>query len=61
MIALQSPKCLVFVMLAVGVNVSVRAQTASAAAMTLVVDETQAARGISFVHEELGVQPGALA
>ncbi len=38
-----------------------RAQTASTAAMTLVVDETQAARRISFVHEELGVQPGALA
>ncbi len=59
--ALQTPKGLVLVMLAVAANLSVRAQTASAAAMTLVVDETQAARRISFVHEELGVQPGALA
>jgi len=61
MIAPPSTKCLVLVMLAVAANLSVRAQTASAAAMTLVVDETQAGRRISFVHEELGVQPGALA
>jgi len=61
MIVLQSPKCLVLVMLALGADLSVRAQTASATAMTLVVDETQAARRISFVHEELGVQAGALA
>jgi predicted metalloprotease with PDZ domain len=61
MIALQSTKCLVLVMLAVGADLSVHAQAASTAAMTLGVDETQAARRISFVHEELGVQPGALA
>lgn len=61
MVVRQSPKYLVLVILAVGTNLSVRAQTASAPAMTLVVDETQAARRISFVHEELDVQPGALA
>src|ERR1700684_2705499 len=37
------------------------AQDPSAPAMTLVVDETQAARRIAFVHEEIRVQPGALA
>ena len=38
-----------------------RAQRGPQAAMTLVVDETQAARRIAFVHEELSVQPGPLA
>src|ERR1700684_2328797 len=37
------------------------AQDPSAPAMALVVDETQAARRIAFVHEEIRVQPGALA
>jgi predicted metalloprotease with PDZ domain len=37
------------------------AQDASAPAMTLVVDETQAARRIAFVHEEISVRPGTLA
>jgi predicted metalloprotease with PDZ domain len=61
MIAVQSPKFLVLVILAAGTNLGVRAQSATTPAMTLVVDETQAARRISFVHEELEVQPGALA
>src|ERR1700723_774479 len=39
----------------------VRAQNAPAPAMTLVVDETQEARRISFVHEEIRVRPGNLA
>src|SRR5579859_171795 len=36
------------------------AQDASAPAMKLVVDETQAARRIGFVHEEIHVKPGAV-
>jgi len=43
------------------VATSVLAQDTSAPAMTLVVDETQAARRIAFVREEIRVQPGALA
>src|ERR1700686_93661 len=37
------------------------AQSKSAPAMTLVVDETQAARRIASVHEEIRVRPGSLA
>jgi predicted metalloprotease with PDZ domain len=37
------------------------AQNPAQPTMTLVVDETQAARRIAFVHEEIRVQPGALA
>jgi predicted metalloprotease with PDZ domain len=40
---------------------SARAQDRSAPVMTLVVDETQAARRIAFVHEEIQVRPGSLA
>ncbi len=36
------------------------AQEAPAPPMTLVVDETQAARQIAFVHEEIPVRPGPL-
>jgi len=36
------------------------AQEAPAPPMTLVVDETQAAREIAFVHEEIPVRPGTL-
>jgi len=36
------------------------AQEAPTSPMTLVVDETQAARQIAFVHEEIPVRPGAL-
>ena len=57
-----SPKYLLPVLLAVSTaGTGVRAQTESAPAMTVVVDETQAARRISFVHEEIRVQPGGLA
>jgi len=37
------------------------AEDSSAPAITLAVDETQAARRIAFVHEELRVRPGPLA
>jgi predicted metalloprotease with PDZ domain len=36
------------------------AQTASTPTMTLLVDESQAARRIAFVHEEIRVRPGSL-
>lgn len=36
-------------------------QNQSVPAMTLAVDETQAARRITFVHEEIRVTPGSLA
>ena len=38
-----------------------RAQDSTQPVMTLTVDETQAARRIAFVHEEIRVQPGTLA
>ncbi len=40
---------------------TVGAQDTSAPVMTLVVDETQAARRIAFVHEEIRVRPGMVA
>jgi hypothetical protein len=61
MITLLSPKCLVPAVLAMtAVATGALAQNPSAPAMALVVDETQAARRIAFVHEEIRVQPGAL-
>jgi predicted metalloprotease with PDZ domain len=57
-----SPKCLVFALLAtMAVRTAAPAQNPSAPAMTLVVDETQAARRIAFVHEDIQVRPGPLA
>ena len=44
-----------------GALTSLRAQNAPAPDMTLVVDETQEARRIAFVHEEIRVRPGSLA
>jgi predicted metalloprotease with PDZ domain len=44
-----------------GIATRARAQSKSAPAMTLVVDETQAARRIAFVQEEIRVRPGSLA
>ncbi len=62
MIALLSPKYVVFALIAMSaVATSALAQDASTPAMTLLVDETQAARRIAFVHEEIRVRPGALA
>jgi hypothetical protein len=62
MIALLSPKCLMLALVAVtAVTTSAGAQDISAPTMRLVVDETQAARRIAFVHEEIRVRPGTLA
>jgi predicted metalloprotease with PDZ domain len=63
MIRLLSPRALLvtaFVATA-GIATCARAQTSATPVMTLVVDETQAARRISFVHEEIRVRPGSLA
>jgi predicted metalloprotease with PDZ domain len=40
---------------------SARTQDTSAPVMTLLVDESQAARRIAFVHEEIRVRPGTIA
>jgi hypothetical protein len=62
MIALLSPKCVVYALLAMSAAAtSVLAQDVSMPAMTLLVDETQAARRIGFVREEICVRPGPLA
>ncbi len=62
MTGLLSPKCLLLTLMAMAaIAASTFAQDTSAPAMTLVVDETQAARRIAFVHEEIRVRPGALA
>jgi predicted metalloprotease with PDZ domain len=62
MIALLSPKCVVFAWIAMsGAATSVLAQDVSLPAMTLLVDETQAAQRIGFVREEIRVRPGPLA
>jgi len=62
MTTLLSPKCLVLAVLVITAGATgAPAQNPSAPDMALVVDETQAARRIAFVHEEIRVQPGALA
>jgi predicted metalloprotease with PDZ domain len=59
---LLSPKRLLLAMIATAaIAVDAPAQNASAPTMTLLVDETQAARRIAFVHEEIQVRPGRLA
>jgi len=59
---LVSPKCLLSVIVAMtAVATGAPAQNPSAPNMTLVVDETQAARRIAFVHEEIPVRAGTLA
>jgi predicted metalloprotease with PDZ domain len=57
-----SPKavCVALVAAAAAFATCAHAQTASTPAMTLLVDETQAARRIAFVHEEIHVPPGSL-
>lgn len=42
-------------------NLSASAQIAASPVIRLVVDETQAMRKLAFVHEDIQVQPGALA
>jgi predicted metalloprotease with PDZ domain len=62
MTTLVSPKYLLSVLVAMtAVATGVPGQNPSAPTMTLVVDETQAARRIAFVHEEILVRPGTLA
>jgi len=62
MITLLSPKRLVLEFVAMtAIAASASAQDKSAPAMTLVVDQTQGARRIAFVHEEIRVRPGAVA
>ena len=60
MITLLCPKWLVFAAVAI-TAAATSAQDKSAPALTLVVDETQAARRIAYVHEEIRVRPGMLA
>jgi Peptidase M61 N-terminal domain len=60
MITLLSPKWIAFAAVAM-TAVAASAQDKSAPAMLLVVDETQAARRIAHVHEEIRVRPGMLA
>jgi len=56
-----SPKYLVVILIAVVLVATIAgAQDAPTPVMTLVVDETQAARRIAFVHEEIRVRPGML-
>jgi len=61
MMRLLSPGCAMLALAAMtAFSMSAGAQEISAPAMTLVVDETQAARRIAFVHEEIRVRPGSL-
>lgn len=62
MITLLSPRAVLLALVVAigGIATCARAQSASAPAMTLVVDETQAARRIASVHEEIQVLPGSL-
>jgi predicted metalloprotease with PDZ domain len=61
MITLRSSKCFVLALATmIAVTTSARGQDTSPPSMTLVVDETQAARRIAFVHEDIRVQPGSL-
>ena len=62
MITLISPKRLVLELVAMtAILANASAQEPSVPVMTLVVDETQSARRIAFVHEKIRVQPGAVA
>jgi len=59
MFTLFSPRRLVLELVAM-TAIAASAQDKSAPAMTLVVDETQGARRIAFVQEEIRVRPGAV-
>jgi predicted metalloprotease with PDZ domain len=64
MIGLLSQKPLVLALIIAmpaGLATHAHAQDTSAPVMTLLVDESQAARRIAFVHEEIRVQPGTIA
>jgi predicted metalloprotease with PDZ domain len=60
MIGLHLPKCVILAVVLTAVTTRAGAQEASPPTMTLIVDETQAARRIAFVHEEIRVRPGSL-
>ena len=60
MLAFPSWKYLNAALVAVTLAGSAFAQDATKPIMSLLVDETQAARKIAFVHEEIRVHPGAL-
>jgi len=55
-----SAQCLVALIAIIGAASSACGQEAAAPAMTLLVDETQAARRIAFVREEIRVRPGPI-
>jgi len=63
MIKIISPKAVSLALVAAMASIATcaHAQSVSAPVMTLVVDETQAAQRIAFVHEEIRVRPGSLA
>jgi predicted metalloprotease with PDZ domain len=62
MITMLPPRSLAVALLAMtAAATSVNAHDTFAPAMSLMVDETQAARRIAFVHEDINVRPGALA
>jgi predicted metalloprotease with PDZ domain len=62
MTTLLSPKCLFLALIAMtAIATAAAQQSPPVPAMTLIVDETQAARRIAFVHEEIQVKPGTLA
>jgi predicted metalloprotease with PDZ domain len=62
MTTLLSPKCLLLALIAMtAIATAAAQQSPPVPAMTLIVDETQAARRIAFVHEEIQVKPGTLA
>jgi hypothetical protein len=61
MITTLPPRSLAVALLAMTAATSVNAHDTFAPAMSLVVDETQAARRIAFVHEDINVRPGTLA
>jgi predicted metalloprotease with PDZ domain len=60
-IALYPARCVLgLLVLLIGSVVMAPGQQTAGPVMTLVVDETQEARRIAFVHEEIPVRPGAL-
>ena len=61
MIMLLHPKRLVLALITVTALATSAQDTSVSPAMKLIVDETQSARRLAFVHEEIRVRPGTLA
>src|SRR3984957_12607854 len=59
--SLRSPKVNFLILIAATASIVTGVRAQNAPTMTLVVDETQEARRISFGHEEIRVPPGNLA